>query len=97
MPRWTLVILGVAAALLAALPFDLVPGSYESGARWAVTAALTLGAVVAGKQNLALWCGVFAAAAVLFQPLFPIDLKQYAVYAHVGVAVLVSVCVVRHW
>jgi hypothetical protein len=97
MPRWSLVVLAVAAAILAVLPFDWVPGSYELGARWVVAAALGTTAVVAGKQNLALWCGVFAASAVVFQPLLPIDLKEYAVYVHVAAAVLAAVCVVRHW
>lgn len=97
MPRWSLVVLGIAAAILALLPFDWVPGSYELGARWAAALSLGVGAVVAGKQNLALWCGVFAAATVIFQPLLPIDLRDYAIYVHVGAAVLAAVCVVRHW
>jgi uncharacterized membrane protein len=97
MPRWSLVVLGIAALLLALLPFDWVPGSYELGARWIASVALGVGAVVAGKQNLALWCGIFAAAAVLFQPLLPIDLKDVGIYVHIGVAILAAVCVVRHW
>jgi hypothetical protein len=97
MPRWSLVVLGIGTALLALLPFDWVPGSYELGARWASAAALATAAVVAGKQNLALWCGVFAAGAALLQPLFPIDFGDLAVAVHLTVAVLGAVCVVRHW
>ncbi|MBL9121684.1 MAG: hypothetical protein JNL80_17390 [Phycisphaerae bacterium] len=97
MPRWSLVVLSVGAVLLAVLPFDWVPGSYELGARWVAAIALGTGAVVAGQQNSALWCGVFAASAVIFQPLLPIDLKDYALYVHVSVAILTAICVVRHW
>lgn len=97
MPRWSLVVIGIGAAILALLPFDWVPGSYELGARWLVTASLVTGCVVAGKQNLALWCGVFAAGAVLFQPLLPIELRDYATAIHLAVAVLAGICVVRHW
>lgn len=97
MPRWSLVVLGVAATILALLPFDWIPGSYELGARWVATLALGAGAVAAGKQNLAIWCGVFAASAVLFQPLLPVDLRDYALYVHIGAAVLATICVVRHW
>lgn len=97
MPRWSLVVLGIAAVLIALLPFDWIPGSYELGARWLAAAGLAVGAVVAGKQNLAVWCGVFAAAAVLFQPFLPIDLKDFATWIHVGAAIVTAVCVVRHW
>ncbi len=97
MPRWSLVVLGVGATLLAVLPFGLVPSSYQFGARWAITIAVAIGSIVAGKANLALWCGLFAALAVLFQPLFPIDLKHLTTYAEVGAAIIVAVCVIRHW
>jgi predicted lysophospholipase L1 biosynthesis ABC-type transport system permease subunit len=98
MPRWSLVVLGLAAVLLATLPFGLLPGQYEMALRWSAAAALVLGALVAGKQNLALWCGVFAACAVAFNPLFPIDVPgRYETAVHVGAAVLTTICVVRHW
>ncbi|MDZ4756136.1 MAG: DUF6804 family protein [Phycisphaerae bacterium] len=97
MPRWTIVVLGVTALLLGALPFDVVPGAYEAAARWAVTAGLLTGAVVAGQRKLALWCGVFAAAAVLFQPVLAVNFQEYAMYVHIGAAVVTAVCVVRHW
>ncbi|MDZ4831788.1 MAG: DUF6804 family protein [Phycisphaerae bacterium] len=97
MPRWTLIVLAVGAVLLAALPFDFVPGQYELGVRWLASAALATGAVIAGKQNLALWCGLFAAMAILFQPAFPMDLKQFATGVHVGAAIVTAVCVVREW
>ncbi len=97
MPRWSLVVLGVASLLLALLPFNWVPGSYELGARWAAAVALAVGSIVAGKQNLALWCGIFAAGAVIFQPLMPLDLKDFALSVHIAVAILAAVCVVRHW
>lgn len=97
MPRWSLVVLAIAAILLVARPLGWIPGSYEAGAMWGAFAALVIGAGVAGKQNLAIWCGIFAALAILFQPLFPVDLKEYARWADFGGAVLVAVCVVREW
>ncbi|MFO0826708.1 MAG: DUF6804 family protein [Phycisphaerales bacterium] len=97
MPRWSLVVLAIAAALLAAVPLGFIPGSYELGARWVVAGGFVLGAIVAGKQQSAVWCGLFAAFAVLFQPAFPVDLKQFTMYASIGAAVLTAVCVVREW
>lgn len=97
MPRWTLILLAVTAALLAVGPFGIVPGAALRGIDLGVSAAFLVSAVVAGQRNLALWCGVFAALFVLHQPLFAIDLGRYAAAAALGSAAAAAVCVIRHW
>jgi hypothetical protein len=97
MPRWILVVLGLAALLLAAMPFDWVPGSYELGVSWGITAALVAGVVVAVKEQQAIWGALFAAAAVVLQPAFPIALGDYETPVQIAVAIAIAVCVVRNW
>lgn len=83
--------------LLLALPLGWLPGASEPGALWAVSVALAIGSVVAGRKNLAIWCGLFAAMAVLFQPLFPVALGRFERWVEFGAAAIIAVCVVRKW
>jgi len=98
MPTPTVVVALLAAVATAAVRVPELPEQVVAVLPWIGTVAFVFAAGSVAKSNEAIWCGLFAACAVLFNPWFPCAIPEPGrFWAHLAAAGVAGVFAVRKW